>query len=82
MLRGMDRWLAGYLGSLLRRPRRVDGVRHLIVAVCDHYEPYRGEADRETARSYVDRWLREFPAMAEPFRDADGKILNLRSHSE
>ncbi len=74
MLRGMDRWLLGYLGSLLRRPGKVDGVRHLILAVCDHYEPYRGEADQATARGYVDRWVREFPAMAEPFRDADGRM--------
>ena len=74
MLRGMDRWLLGYLGSLLRRPRGGGGVRHLMVAVCDHYEPYRDGVDQATARGHVDRWVREFPAMAEPFRDADGRM--------
>ncbi len=74
MLRGMDRWLLGYLGSLLRRPRKVGGVRHLMVAVCDHYEPYRDGVDQATARGHVERWVRELPTLADSFRDADGRM--------
>ncbi|NQU38430.1 MAG: hypothetical protein HQ523_00585 [Lentisphaerae bacterium] len=68
----MDRWLWGYLESLRRRPRAGAGTRHLIVAICDHYEPYRDQASQTTARAYVDRWATEYPTMAAEFRDADG----------
>ncbi|MBT3296861.1 MAG: hypothetical protein HN383_16450 [Verrucomicrobia bacterium] len=68
----MDLWLPGYLASLRRRPRHTGGTRHLMVALCDHYEPYRGGVDDAAARAHVARWTTAYPAMAEPFRDSDG----------
>ena len=73
MLRGADKWLPGYLRSLRRRPRNVAAPRHLVLAVCDHYEPFRGGADRETALGHVRRWADAYPRLADDFRDADGK---------
>jgi hypothetical protein len=72
MLRGMNLWLPGYLASLRRRPRHTGGTRHLMVALCDHYEPYRDGVDDATARAHVARWTTAYPAMADSFRDADG----------
>jgi len=40
MFRSIDKWLIGYLKSVLRRPRSVKGPLHLIFCVCDHFEPF------------------------------------------
>ncbi len=72
MLRGAEKWLPGYLASLARR-RTGGGTRHLLLAVCDHYEPYRGGASRDRARALVARWADALPPLVAPFRDADGR---------
>jgi hypothetical protein len=50
--RNLDRWLPGYARDLGRRLRlraasgpKHDGPRHLLFALCDHYEPLWGKAD-------------------------------------
>ena len=72
MVKAVDKWLLGYLRSIVRRPRFVSGPRHLIFCVCDHYEPFRGGVDAATARQTVNRWLSAYPAVVDSFRDADG----------
>jgi hypothetical protein len=72
MLKALDKWFLGYLASVLRRPRRSPRPRHLIVAICDHYEPFRDGADTATARQTVRDWLAAYPAAVAGFRDADG----------
>ena len=72
MFRAMDKWLPGYLGSVLARPRQMEGTRHLIVCLCDHYEPFRGGVPASEARATVRDWVAAYPAMADGFRDADG----------
>ncbi len=73
MFKAVDKWLAGYFRSVLSRPARVAGTRHLMVCVCDHYEPFRDKADQATARKTVRDWLAAYPASVDPFRDADGR---------
>ena len=72
MFKAVDKWLLGYLRSILRRPRAVKGTRHLILAVCDHFEPFRDQADPANARQNVKDWLTAYPLVADAFRDADG----------
>ncbi len=72
MFRSLDKWLPAYLGSVLRRPRRVEGPRHLMFCIADHFEPLRGGASRETAAGIVRKWVEEYPAIAGGFRDSDG----------
>jgi hypothetical protein len=72
MFKAIDKWFFGYLMSVLRRPRGGDGVRHLMVGVCDHFEPYRDGAAREDARRCVKEWTEAYPRAVEGFRDADG----------
>ncbi len=72
VLRGVHRWLPSYL--LTRRPapdpgRPVD----VLIAVCDHYEPKRGNAPPAKARARVRRWVDEYPRLFDRFRDADGR---------
>ena len=65
--------MIGYVRSVLSRPARVAGTRHLMVCLCDHYEPFRDGADQATARKTVRDWLAAYPAAVDPFRDADGR---------
>ena len=71
MIRGADKWLLGYLRSVMNRPQQVQGPRHLMVCLADHFEPMRGR-DSAAAREVVERWGREYPKAVEGFRDADG----------
>lgn len=70
-----DRWLGGYarhLGrNLLEKP--FVGTRHVLFAVCDHYEPLWGKPDEAVGRARVKRWLDGYPRLADRYRDADGR---------
>ena len=73
MLKALNLWLPAYL----RRGRRHwDPSRetHLIICVCDHFEPFHG-ATREEALKRVCRWESEFPTLASSFRDSAGRPL-------
>jgi hypothetical protein len=64
-------WLPGYVRSLLEtapaRPERV----WLLIA--DHFEPYWGRADASRARTRVQRWRDEWPAIAGRHQDSLGR---------
>lgn len=69
--RNMQTWLWSYLR---RRPRpAVKGPTHVMFCFVDHYEPAWGRVDLETQRHRVDRWHKDYPAMASRHRDADGR---------
>jgi len=69
--RNMQVWIGSYLR---RRPRAaVKGPTHVMFCFVDHYEPAWGRVDLETQRARVDRWYRDYPAMASRHRDADGR---------
>ncbi len=68
-------WLGAWLldrarDAVLSRPR---AERHLLFALCDHFEPLHGRVSRETGRARVRAWRRGLPALASRFRDADGR---------
>ena len=73
--RNIHRWLLGYLEANLRQRRapRHDGPTHLLVAVCEHYEPLWGNATTEKGRARVERWRVEYPQLVRGLRDADGR---------
>jgi hypothetical protein len=71
----LDAWLGGWAATALRdlaapRPR---GPRHLLFAVCDHFEPRWKRPSPEVAEERVRRWEEEYPAAVAGFRDADGR---------
>ena len=68
MLKALDLWLPAYLRQPKRRP--APGPVHLLIAMCDHFEPFH-DASREEALRRVDEWRAGFPRLSE-FRDADG----------
>src|ERR1700731_2664816 len=70
MIRALDIWLPAWK----RREKYAQhtlGTRHVMLAVCDHFEPFHGVGKPE-ALARVETWQREWPQLADEFRDADG----------
>ena len=68
MLKALDLWLPTYLRRPVRRP--VPGVTHVMLAICDHFEPFH-DAGQEKAMRRVQEWRRKYPEFSR-FRDSDG----------
>jgi hypothetical protein len=68
-------WLAGWARDRLRKVRLAlpAGERHLLFALCDHFEPLHGRVPHAVARARVQAWREGYPALASRFRDADGR---------
>ena len=46
---------------------------HVLLAVCDHYEPKRGRVPpAKSSGARVQQWLDEYPRLFDRFRDSDG----------
>jgi len=74
--RHAELWLAGALSSLARARREArgrTGVVDILFAVADHFEPLFRRAPAEAALRRVQAWLDRYPALADRFRDADGR---------
>src|SRR5262245_17336985 len=73
--RYLQRWLGGYAAHLGRRVARREpsGTRHLLFAVCDHYEPLWGNASSARGSERVARWVEGYAGALGEFRDADGR---------
>ena len=68
-------WLGGWLADRARRAvgRPPEGTQHLLVAICDHYEPLHGNASLEVGIERVLAWRTRYPTMAAEFADATGR---------
>ena len=71
MLKGLDIWLPAWRRRH-KAHEHILGVRHVMIAVCDHFEPFHGVGKAE-ALARVALWRREFAQLAREFRDADGQ---------
>ena len=75
------RWLPGCLWQSLKR-RAPRGPVHLIFALADHFEPSivpedgfaRAPYDEQERR--LESWCREYPRLADRWRDAEGRSFN------
>lgn len=71
MLKALDIWLpAWWRRSEAGKP--VLGNRHVMIAVCDHFEPFHG-VEKDEALARVATWRRDFGQLAGEFWDADGQ---------
>jgi hypothetical protein len=72
--RNAQLWLPGLLASRLRAQfqAKADGPVHVLFCIADHYEPDHGGAALDLQRRRVQRWVDDYPRMADQFRDADG----------
>lgn len=71
MLKALDIWLPAWWRRH-QAPEPVLGTRHVIIAVCDHFEPFHG-VGKDEALARVATWRRDFAQLAGEFRDADGQ---------
>ena len=72
--KNLHNWIADYGRHLVRRARAPQprGPRHILFALCDHYEPLWGGAPDDVGTRRVDAWAQRYPALGE-FRDSDGR---------
>ncbi len=74
MVKAIDKWLLPYLKRhlSLKTPK---GPKHLILTVCDHYEPLSPRASKtiQQGEDRVNRWLDEWPDISQRHQDSDGK---------
>lgn len=71
------KWLGHYVSLEIQRWLRGERVkpRHIYFAICDHFEPFWHKATAETARARIQRWLSQYPKIADKHRDSDGNVL-------
>jgi hypothetical protein len=68
-------WVGAWLKDRARKAvhRTYEGTRHLLFAICDHYEPLHGGVDFARGLARVEAWASRYPEIARSFRDADGR---------
>jgi len=76
--KNLHTWVRGYARHLARRVLAragggVTGPRHLLFALCDHYEPLWGHAPDDVGHARVRAWVERYPVLARDVRDADGR---------
>jgi len=75
-----SRWLPSYAWQVITR-RSSRGPAHLIIAIADHFEPSivpgkgRAHAPYAEQERRLQEWCREYPKVAEAYRDSDGRPL-------
>lgn len=69
-----EKWIGGYARWRLTKPASSPiRPRHLLFAVCDHWEPAWSNATRAAGDARVRAWAEGYPRLAADFRDADGR---------
>jgi hypothetical protein len=68
-------WVGGWLRDRAFKAMlpRVQGERHLLLCVCDHFEPLHGRVHRDVALGRVRAWRDGLPELARSFRDSSGR---------
>ncbi len=66
--RSIDKWLLPYL---LRKRRKCATTEHLILTICDHFEPFH-KADHQTAIQRINQWSEGYAQNTERFIDSSG----------
>jgi hypothetical protein len=73
--KNFQNWIGGYARHVLDnfRAPRPSGPRHLLFAICDHWEPEWDNAPRAVGDARVKAWVDGYPELARNYRDADGR---------
>jgi hypothetical protein len=70
MFKALDLWLPAWLRRE-RSPQHPLGSRHVLLCLCDHFEPFHGVTKAE-ALARMATWEREWPRLASEFTDCGG----------
>jgi hypothetical protein len=60
-------------GLISPRRNKVGDIRHVFIAVCDHYEPMWQRPARHVQCERVDRWVTGYPMAVAGLSDSDGR---------
>jgi hypothetical protein len=73
--KNLQAWVGGYCRHLAGRARARphQGLRHLLFAFCDHFEPLWRRPGQPAGEARVQTWREGYPRLAGEFRDADGR---------
>jgi hypothetical protein len=73
--KNLGKWLPGYLRDLCTRRLAVRRTprRHVLFALCDHFEPRWNGVSSAVGDARIEAWERGYPLLAGEFRDADGR---------
>ena len=71
MLKNTHLWVPAYVVRCFTR-RTPTRPTHVLFAITDHFEPDVGGADVVEQLARVERWVRDYPALARRHQDADG----------
>lgn len=67
------RWVLPWAWErVTRKLRGIEPGRHIIIAICDHFEPLHGGATLVRGQKRVATWREEYPELARDFVDDDG----------
>ena len=75
--KGLRYWLPYYLWQKLLPREKPDPTKpiHIFLCIVDHFEPFNGGVDYQTALRRVHTWRKEYPKFADWHRDVDGKPI-------
>jgi len=76
--RNVALWLPSYVrgdwsGRREQLPPRFAGAVHVMFCIANHFEPGLGGPEFGVERRRVEHWVRDYPALAARFRDADAR---------
>jgi hypothetical protein len=73
--RHLETWIRGWARHVARElaSPRPAGPRHLMFAICDHFEPRWKQPTPAVAEGRVRQWEEGYPEVVRGFRDADGR---------
>lgn len=72
MFKSLSIWLPTYLRDYTRRKAlRFNRKQHLVISVCDHFEPFHGH-DRTTAVDRIEKWCERLPMNIRGLHDTHG----------
>jgi len=75
--KGLQYWLSYYLWQQFVPKEKPDPAKpiHCFLCVVDHFEPFNGPVDYQTALQRVLMWEKEYPKFADRHCDAEGKPI-------
>jgi len=73
MFKAIDRWLAGYFKSVIKRNKIQAKPCHIMFCIADHFEPYAHEANKDEAHKRVYRFVENYPMIFKSLKDSDGR---------
>lgn len=71
MFKNIDIWLLSYLKDKLTKKKKVEGLKHIMFCVVDHFEPRWGKVSEKIENERVDYWIENYSKIAKKHKDTN-----------